>query len=68
MTRVANYLNVVGMVFAVFLLASFAFLPVAKTHRHYLSVSLVIGVVLMQVRGPYSLTLNDSNRIHSWVL
>jgi hypothetical protein len=32
-----------------FLLISFAFLPVGKTHRHYLSVCLAMATVMMQV-------------------
>ena len=48
LTRVANYLNIVGMTCSIFLLASFIFLPITKTHRHYLSVSLTIGIILMQ--------------------
>lgn len=35
-----------------FLIISFAFLPVEKTHRHYLSVCLAIATVIMQVRVP----------------
>ncbi|KAH8815050.1 G protein-like protein-coupled receptor : GPCR, secretin-like protein [Xylogone sp. PMI_703] len=41
--------SVVGMVCCVFLLASWAFLPVNKTHRHYLSICLSIAIVLMQL-------------------
>ncbi len=48
-TRVANWLNVAGMICAVSVLLSFAVLPVNKTHRHYLSVCLVVGIILMQV-------------------
>src|SRR5258708_9950764 len=41
-TKSTNWINVVGMVCTVFLLVSFAFLPVNMTHRHYLSVCLAI--------------------------
>ncbi|KAI1332517.1 hypothetical protein F5Y16DRAFT_420557 [Xylariaceae sp. FL0255] len=46
-TGAAGWVNVAGMVGCVFLLASWAFLPVEKTHRHYLSICLTIAVVLM---------------------
>jgi hypothetical protein len=39
-THSANWLNVASMVCSAFLLLSFAFLPVSKTHRHYLSICL----------------------------
>lgn len=48
-TNASNWLNVVGLVCTVFLLLSFAVLPVEKTHRHYLSICLVIAIVIMQV-------------------
>ncbi|KAI9770321.1 MAG: hypothetical protein M1840_003480 [Geoglossum simile] len=32
-----------------FILVSFAVLPVEKTHRHYLSVSLTVGIIFMEV-------------------
>jgi hypothetical protein len=40
---------VASMVCSAFLLLSFAFLPVSKTHRHYLSICLTIAVVFMEV-------------------
>jgi hypothetical protein len=49
-TNAANWVNVVGMTCSMFLIISFTFLPVEKTHRHYLSVCLAIATVLMQVR------------------
>jgi hypothetical protein len=49
MTKSASWINVAGMVCSMFLLISFAFLPVGKTHRHYLSVCLAIATVMMQV-------------------
>ncbi|TVY60676.1 hypothetical protein LSUE1_G007449 [Lachnellula suecica] len=48
-TTSVNWINVVGMVCSVFLVVSFAFLPVDKTHRHYLSVCLAIATALMQL-------------------
>lgn len=39
------------MICCIFLLASWAFLPLEKTRRHYLSVSLTCAVVLMNVSG-----------------
>ena len=49
MTLAANWINVLSLVCIAFLLLSFAVLPVGKTHRHYLSVCLAIGVTLMSV-------------------
>ncbi|RDL34501.1 Uncharacterized protein BP5553_07629 [Venustampulla echinocandica] len=48
-TRSTGWINVVGLVGMVFMLASFVFLPVNKTHRHYLSICLVLAVVLMEL-------------------
>lgn len=48
-TRAAEWVNLVSMLCSVFLLASFIFLPVAYTHRHYLSVALTISIIVMQV-------------------
>ena len=45
-----DWVNVVGMVCTVYLLISFAVLPVQKTHRHYLSVCLAVSIGIMQVR------------------
>lgn len=60
-TTSASWINVVGTICSVFLLASFAFLPVEKTHRHYLSVCLAVAIVIMQV----SL---ESCEIHAYLL
>ena len=49
LTRIANWLNVGGIVCAAVILLSFVVLPVEKTHRHYLSVCLILGVAMMQV-------------------
>lgn len=48
-TTAANWVNVAALACSMFLLLSFAFLPVEKTHRHYLSICLAIGTVLMEV-------------------
>src|ERR1700726_3206212 len=52
-TQAASWINVVGMACSVFLLLSFAALPVEKTHRHYLSICLAIGTIFMQVCQSY---------------
>lgn len=49
LTRIANYINVVGIVGCLFLLISYAALPAEKTHRHYLSVCVVLACCLMQL-------------------
>ncbi|OCK84677.1 hypothetical protein K432DRAFT_288381 [Lepidopterella palustris CBS 459.81] len=45
--RAAEWINVAGLFFCVFLLLSFLFLPAEKTRRHYLSYCLIVGVMLM---------------------
>ncbi len=45
----AESVSVVGTVCCLFLLLSWAALPVDKTNRHYLSISLTSAVVLMNV-------------------
>jgi hypothetical protein len=57
MTTVMDWINVAGMACTVFLLLSFAFLPVKQTHRHYLSVCLAVAIGLMQVRRNVSLLI-----------
>ena len=47
--KVANWLNVAGLVCAVTMLTTYFFLPVKITNRHYLTVGLVIAVCLLQV-------------------
>lgn len=46
----AQWVSVIGLVCCVFLLLSWAALPVEKTFRHYLSISLTTAVLLMSVR------------------
>jgi len=45
----AQWVSVVGVICCVGLLLSWAALPVEKTFRHYLSISLTTGVMLMSV-------------------
>lgn len=45
----STYLNLAGVVCCVFLLVSFAVLPVEYTNRHYLSVCLVVAILILQV-------------------
>jgi hypothetical protein len=47
--RVAEALNVAGLVLLVFLLISFLILPAEKTRRHYLSYCLIIAAIFMAV-------------------
>ena len=47
--QAADWVNVAGLIACGFLLLSFAVLPVEKTHRHYLSICLVLAVVLMHL-------------------
>jgi hypothetical protein len=47
--RVAEALNVVGLILLVFLLVSFLILPAEKTRRHYLSYCLIIAAIFMAV-------------------
>ncbi|KAI8632532.1 hypothetical protein F5Y19DRAFT_492334 [Xylariaceae sp. FL1651] len=48
-TQSADWVNVAGMVGCAFLLLSWIFLPVERTHRHYLSICLTIAVVFMNL-------------------
>lgn len=45
----ANWMATISALCCILLLASWAFLPVEKTSRHYLSVCLTVGVLLMNV-------------------
>jgi hypothetical protein len=51
MNSAANWVAVASTVFCLFLLVSWAALPVDKTHRHYLSISLTTAVLFMNVRS-----------------
>ncbi|TPX11224.1 uncharacterized protein E0L32_001042 [Thyridium curvatum] len=46
---VAGWVGVVSLICAVFLLASYAVLPVEKTHRHYLSICLTCAVAILSL-------------------
>ena len=68
---VASWVSVVGIIACAFLLFSYAFLPVEKTGRHYLSISIVCAVVFMHVRfNPFSLRPASERsvlmRLYSW--
>lgn len=49
--RVAEALNVAGLICLLFLLISFIVLPAEKTRRHYLSYCLIIAAMFMAVRS-----------------
>ncbi|KAF2436475.1 hypothetical protein EJ08DRAFT_148057 [Tothia fuscella] len=44
--KIAESISAFGLLICCFLLLSFAFLPVDKTRRHWLSICLVIGIVM----------------------
>ena len=44
---IAEWLNVVGLVLLVFMLASYIVLPAQKTRSHYLSVCLIVAVIFI---------------------
>lgn len=46
---VANWIATVSVICCVFLLVSWATLPVEKTNRHYLSICFTLGVLIMNV-------------------
>ncbi|RMZ81210.1 hypothetical protein DV737_g2627, partial [Chaetothyriales sp. CBS 132003] len=48
-SEIANWINVVGFIFEVFLLLSFAFLAPKWTHRHYLSACMTTSVLFMSL-------------------
>ena len=48
----AGWVAVVSIICCIFLLLSWAFLPVEKTNRHYMSICLTVGVVFMNVSTP----------------
>lgn len=47
----AEWLSVVSLISSVFLLLTYAVLAPEKSHRHYLSVGLIVSNVLLQVRA-----------------
>ena len=54
-THSAAWVNVAGTACCVFVLTSFAFLPLEKTHRHYLSIYLIMGLLMMHVSQCYTI-------------
>lgn len=48
-TDIAGWISIAMLCLCVFLLVSYAVLPVKWSHRHYLNVSFTIGICLMQV-------------------
>ena len=55
LSLVAEWVSVVSVICCVFLLISWAALPVEKTHRHYLSICLTVAVAIMNVSRQRSL-------------
>lgn len=49
LNQAADWVNVAGLIAGCFLLLSFAVLPVEKTHRHYLSICLVLATMVMHL-------------------
>lgn len=49
LTRIAGYINVVGLGICIFMLVSFVFLPIEATRRHYLNVCFVFAIIIMQL-------------------
>ncbi|KKY38405.1 putative g-protein coupled receptor [Diaporthe ampelina] len=49
MSTAANWVAVASTVCCLFLLLSWAFLPIEKTHRHYLSICLTVAVVFLNL-------------------
>lgn len=47
--NVAAWLNVAGFALMLFLLVSYCFLPVQKTRSHYLSVSLIVAILFINL-------------------
>lgn len=52
LTEAASWMSIGSLVCCVFLLLSWAVLPVEKTSRHYLSICLTVAVFLMNVSVP----------------
>ncbi|KAK1911571.1 hypothetical protein P3342_012873 [Pyrenophora teres f. teres] len=56
--RIPNYLSILSVTLCAFLLLSFLALPPSKTHRHYLSVGLLIPVLLISLSFSIPVTTN----------
>lgn len=63
MSLVADWVSVASIICCVFLLLSWAVLPVEKTHRHYLSICLTTAVALMNVSSPFLQRVSLASRI-----
>lgn len=63
--RVAEALNVAGLICLVFLMATFLVLPAEKTRRHYLSYCLIVAAMFMAVSVSYDNRLQQSLTIPS---
>ena len=49
----ADWIAVAGTAFCGFLLLSWIFLPVEKTHRHYFSICLTVAILIMSASRPF---------------
>ncbi|KAH7380669.1 hypothetical protein BKA66DRAFT_609761 [Pyrenochaeta sp. MPI-SDFR-AT-0127] len=47
--RIPNYLSILSVLLCSFLLLSFLILPSAQSHRHYLSVGMLVSVILISL-------------------
>ncbi|KKA29166.1 hypothetical protein TD95_003705 [Thielaviopsis punctulata] len=64
MASAADWASVVGTICCIFLLASWLFLPVEKTHRHYLSICLTVAVAIMNMGFVVPLAANPEQCIN----
>jgi hypothetical protein len=66
----AEWLSVVSLLSSVFLLLTYAVLAPEKSHRHYLSVGLIVSNVLLQVCARPALNANfiEADYRSSWPL
>lgn len=64
-TEIASWVNVAAMFSTLFVLLSYAILPVKWTSRHYLSVCLAIGVFCIEVSLPRRTDCVCAN-LNSW--
>ncbi|KAE8860296.1 hypothetical protein PTNB73_07906 [Pyrenophora teres f. teres] len=79
--RIPNYLSILSVTLCAFLLLSFLALPPSKTHRHYLSVGLLIPVLLISLSFSIPVTTNpdycnnaitpadmDITQVKTWII
>lgn len=66
----AEWLSVVSLISSIFLLLTYAILAPEKSHRHYLSVGLIVSNVLLQVCAQVMFDVNhfEANSQSSWPL